>query len=83
MKKYDLEYLEQGLFTAFFPLTREGEMVWAELDPEHGTGKIFTIQLKITLFNLRKAGYNVRKAKKPAPLKPGEADEMLKELGLE
>jgi hypothetical protein len=27
----DLEYLKQGLFTSFFPDTKEGEQVWREI----------------------------------------------------
>lgn len=67
IKQPDLVYIDQGLFTAFIPETKEGEDVWQQL-AEHtdGTGKVLTIQAKQIIASLRKAGYSVHKAKKSA-----------------
>ena len=63
--KTDLTYLNQGLFTAFFPDSPAGEKVWQEIASEtNGTGKIFTMHLKNTLKQLRKAGFKIAQAKK-------------------
>lgn len=63
--KTDLEYLTTGLFTSFFPNTRNGEEAWREIAKQtDGTGKIFTMHLKDTLKQLRKAGLVVKKCKK-------------------
>lgn len=63
--KTDLTYLNQGLFTAFFPDSPAGEKVWQEIASEtNGTGKIFTMHLKNTLKQLRKAGFKITQAKK-------------------
>jgi hypothetical protein len=61
----DLEYLKQGLFTSFFPNTKEGEQAWREIAAQsEGTGKIFTMHLPAVLSQLRKAGFKVAKSKK-------------------
>jgi hypothetical protein len=62
----DLTYLNQGLFTVFFPKSKSGEEAWQEIASKtQGTGKIFTMHLKDTLKQLRNAGFTVAKAKKP------------------
>lgn len=61
---HDLEYLDCGLFTAFFPVTSEGEKAWAQLaDDTDGTGKVLTIHAKSIIMHLRRAGYSVKKIK--------------------
>lgn len=80
MKNYDLEYVEQGFFTMFYPISKAGEYIWAALDPIDGTGKIYTAHLKSTLAQLRKAGYLVRKAPKRVPMSIADEDSMLAEL---
>lgn len=65
MKTPDITYKDCGLFTAFYPETKEGEEAWRELaSVTDGTGKVLTIQAKQFIANLRKAGYTVTKAKK-------------------
>jgi len=65
-KTIDLEYLKEGLFTSFFPLTKEGEEAWREIAAQtEGTGKVFTRHLPAALSQLRKAGFSVSKSKPP------------------
>lgn len=65
MKTPDLTYTDMGLFTMFYPETKEGEQAWRELATvTDGTGKVLTIQSKQFIDSLRKAGYIVQKAKK-------------------
>jgi hypothetical protein len=62
----DLTYLHQGIFTVFFPESKSGEAAWREIASKtEGSGKIFTMHLKDTLKQLRKAGFTIAKAKKP------------------
>jgi len=76
----DLTYINQGLFTAFIPVSKAGETAWNELAKHsEGTGKVLAIHAASTIAQLKAAGYKVSKAKKQAPI---DADEMLKELGL-
>lgn len=65
-KQPDLVYIDQGLFTAFLPETKEGEEAWRQLaEQTDGTGKVLTIQAKQIIARLRKAGYSVHQTKKP------------------
>ena len=73
----DITYLTTGLFTSFYPESKEGEQAYSEfLEQNEGNNKIFTIHLKTVLYQFRKAGYIVRKAKKPTQ----SIDEILNEL---
>lgn len=79
---YDLQYINQGLFTCFVPTSKAGEQAWNELATvTDGTGKVLTVQAQEYIYQLRKAGYKVVKAKKidPSTIDP---DALLKELGL-
>ena len=79
-KEYDLEYIEQGLFVAFLPISKEGEAAWKQMAlATNGTGKVLAMHMADTLAQLRAAGYSVRKAPKQKPI---DADALLKELGL-
>ena len=74
----DLVYHKQGIFTAFFPVSKVGEDAWRELESQtDGTGKVYTMQLPATLAALRAAGYTVSKARKPSEK---EIDGMIEEL---
>ena len=65
MKTPDLTYKDLGLFTGFYPETKEGEQAWKELaSVTDGTGKVLSVQAKEFIASLRKAGYTVSKAKK-------------------
>lgn len=76
----DLAYINQGMFTAFVPVSKAGEIAWNEIAKHNeGTGKVLSIHAASTIAQLKIAGYKVSKAKKQAPI---DADEMLKELGL-
>lgn len=71
----DLHYINQGLFTAFVPVSKEGEQAWNELSSvTEGTGKVLTVQAKEFIYQLRKAGYTVTKAPKVKPLSADELD---------
>lgn len=59
----DLDYVTTGMFTAFIPNTPAGVAVWNEMQAQEA-GKTYTMHLKSTLAQLRKAGYKVGKAKK-------------------
>jgi len=76
----DLTYIDQGLFTAFIPVSKAGETAWNEIaNHSEGTGKVLTTQAKSTIAQLKASGYKVSKAKKQAPI---DADALLAELGL-
>ena len=76
----DLTYINQGLFTAFIPVSKAGETAWCELAKHsEGTGKVLSNQAASTIAQLKAAGYKVCKAKKQAPI---DADQLLTELGL-
>ena len=61
----DLTYLESGLFTTFLPESKQGEEVLNDMMKQNaGSNKVLTIHLKSTISQLRKAGYEVKKAKK-------------------
>ena len=80
MTTTDLSYIDQGLFTAFVPNTKEGEQAWNELaSVTENTGKVLTVQAKQFISQLRKAGYTVSKAK-PVKLTLKDLDAMLDEL---
>lgn len=65
MKTPDITYKDLGLFTAFYPETKEGENAWRELaSVTDGTGKVLSVQAKQFIASLRNAGYTVSKAKK-------------------
>lgn len=60
----DLYYSKQGLFTAFFPVSKAGEVAWIEMAKQTGgTGKVYTVQLPAIKASLKAAGYIL----KPAP----------------
>jgi hypothetical protein len=59
----DLTYTTEGMFTTFFPMTKEGEEAWNVMHVQEQE-KILSIHLKPVLSQLRNAGYSVRKAKK-------------------
>lgn len=64
-KIYDLEYTECKGFVMFMSNTPEGHEAWNEIAKyTEGTGKIFPHHLASTLYQLRKAGYSVRKSRK-------------------
>jgi hypothetical protein len=74
----DLTFLNQGIFTAFFPQTKAGESAWNEIaKATENTGKVFTAHFPQVLKQLREAGYSVAKAKKA---KPGDLDKILEEV---
>ena len=64
MTKLDLTYTTNGIFTTFYPESKEGEIAYKTiLEHTNNTAKILTIHLKSTLQQLRKVGYKVSKAK--------------------
>ena len=72
----DIEYIKDGMFTRFFPNTPAGENAWREMAKEDGVAAVLNNQAKSVIYQLRKAGYIVAKAKKPEPLTPEEFDEL-------
>jgi len=74
----DLTYLTTGFFTTFFPESKQGEIAYYEMIEQNKSSKILTRDLKIVLYQLKKAGYVVRKVKKSKLT----IDDILKELDL-
>lgn len=72
----DLTYLTTGLFTTFFPESKDGEVVYSQMIEQYGSPKVFTRDLKSTIKQMRDAGYKVSKAKKPTQ----SIDDILNEL---
>lgn len=80
----DIEYIDQGLFTAFLPVSKAGEVAFNQMaEYTDGTGKVLSIHKQSTIQQLKQAGYKVGKAKQQGKVTAEQADEMLKELGLE
>ena len=80
----DIEYIEQGLFTAFLPVSKAGEAAFNQMAAHtEGTGKVLSIHKQGTIQQLRQAGYKVGKAKKQGKVTAEQADDMLRELGIE
>lgn len=73
----DLIYYRIGLFTYFYPKTKDGEYVFNEMKGE----PILTIYEKNVLAQIRKAGYSVRKKSNrdfAEELSDSEIEELLK-----
>ncbi len=80
----DLEYIDHGLFTSFIPVSKAGEVAFNQMASyTEGTGKVLSIHKQGTIQQLRQAGYKVGKAKKQGKVTPEQANEMLRELGIE
>ena len=61
----DLTYTQNGMFTRFIAASDVGEDAWRQMAKALGGDvAILNSQLKSTLYQLRKAGYKVTKAKK-------------------
>ena len=75
----DLEYITSGLFTTFLPSSKAGEVAYNEMlsHPDTPNAKIYTIHLKNMLYQLKKAGYTVKKAKK---ISKKESEKILNEI---
>jgi len=79
----DLEYINTGLFTRFVPNTPAGIAAWNVMaESQGGTAAVLVTQAPAVLAQLRKAGYSVRKAPKPAKITASEFDQLLTELGI-
>ena len=72
------------MFTAVLPVSKAGEVAFNQMaEYTDGTGKVLSIHKQSTIQQLRQAGYKVGKAKKPGKVTAEQADEMLRELGME
>ena len=61
----DLTYTQDNMFTTFYAETKAGEDVWNQAAAQmNGVFKVLNFQLDTVLYDIRKAGYTVRKAKK-------------------
>ena len=80
----DLEYIDHGLFTSFIPVSEAGAVAFNQMaEYTEGTGKVLNIHKQSTILQLRQAGYKVGKAKQSGKVTAEQADEMLRELGIE
>ena len=80
----DLEYIDHGMFTSFIPVSKEGEVAFNEMAAyTEGTGKVLSMHKQSTIQQLRQAGYKVGKAKKAKEITAEQAEDMLRELGIE
>ena len=80
----DVEYIDQGLFTAFLPVSKVGEVAFNQIAAyTEGIGKVLSIHKQSTIQQLRQAGYKVGKAKKPGKVTAEQVEDMLRELGIE
>lgn len=73
----DIIYLRVGLYTLFYPLTKDGEYIFNVMGGE----PILTIHEKNVLAQIRKAGYSVRKKRKgfyKEDISAAEIEELLK-----
>lgn len=73
----DLTYIQDKMFTCFFAETPAGVDAWNTMaNTMGGVAKVLNIHASSTIYQLKKAGYKVGKAK-PSKL---TIDEILKEL---
>ena len=80
----DLEYIDNGMFTSFIPVSKAGEVAFNQMaEYTDGTGKVLSMHKQSTIQQLRQAGYKVNKAKKSRKVTAEQADEMLRELGID
>ena len=80
----DLEYIDQGMFTSFIPVSKAGEVAFNQMaEYTDGTGKVLSIHKQSTILQLRQAGYKVGKAKQQGNVTAEQAEDMLRELGIE
>ena len=73
----DLTYNTTGIFTTFFSESKQGEVIYNQMIEQNGSPKIYTIHLKNVLYQIKKAGYSVKKAKK---VSKKEADKIMNEI---
>ena len=73
---HDLEYINTGLFTRFFPCSPAGEDAWRVMEGSNHGSAVLTIHAKAVIAQLNRAGYRVRKAKKSSM----SIDDILNEL---
>ena len=65
MKQTDLTFIDDCIFTTFLPETKAGEFAWKEAASKNGgVFKILKIHKESAIYQLKKAGYTVTKAKK-------------------
>lgn len=75
----DITYINDGMFTRFIPESKAGEYIWREMHDKMGHTAIINFEAKKVIAQIRAAGYKVGKAK---PVKAGEIDAILAELGI-
>lgn len=81
---HDIEYIDHGMFTSFIPVSKAGEVAFNQMAAHtEGTGKVLSIHKQSTIQQLRQAGYKVGKVKQPGKVTAEQADDMLRELGIE
>ena len=73
----DLTYNTTGIFTTFYPESKQGEVIYNQMIEQNGSPKIYTIHLKNVLCQIKKAGYSVKKAKK---ISKKEANKIMNEI---
>lgn len=77
----DLTYSVNSMFATFFPESKAGEDAWRVIaEQNEGVAKVLSIHLEFVLYQLRKAGYSVKKAQVKNPLMTD--NELLAELGV-
>lgn len=80
----DIEYIDNGMFTSFIPVSKAGEVAFNQMAVyTEGTGKVLTMHKQGTILQLRQAGYKVGKARQQGKVTAEQAEDMLRELGIE
>lgn len=59
----DLEYICNGLFVSFMPVSEAGKVAWEQMEAQRSS-KVLCIHADAVKAQLRQAGYTVRKARK-------------------
>lgn len=81
MTKCDITYKDHGLFTSFYPESKDGEIAWKQIaEQTEGTGRVLSIFTKQVIQQLRSAGYIVMKKPKVKEISMEEIFKELKEL---
>jgi macrodomain Ter protein organizer (MatP/YcbG family) len=79
-KRFDLEYIVWDLLTAFYPVSKAGEVAWAKIAAKtDGTGRVLTCHLSDTIAQLTQAGYSVREV---VHVNTKSDEQLLSELGI-
>jgi hypothetical protein len=76
----DLNYITDGFFITLIPVSKDGEYIYNEVAAAFDGVAKFPVHMKASIFyQIKKAGYTIRKARKAKPISDVELLELLVE----